>query len=61
MPKSDIISLRKAARDAGVSHQTVANWCEKYQIGELKSGRWHISKSGIDRIVKLKRELKVLG
>lgn len=61
MQTNEFSSLRKAARDAGVSHQTIVNWCEKYQIGEQRGRRWYISKPALDRILKLKRELKVLG
>ena len=41
LPFCDKISVKEAARIAGVSGQTIRRWCEKYGIGKRPStGFW---------------------
>lgn len=43
-------SLTEAAIYAGVTKQAILVWVNKYNIGELRDGRWYIMKSDIDRV-----------
>ncbi len=53
MSGTEILTLRKAAEVAKVSHVTVREWCEKHGIGELQEdGRWHIRRADLNRVVR---------
>lgn len=52
-----IIGSRAAAKIAGVSHATICNWCARYGIGELKEGRWHVSRAHLAKIMKAREVL----
>lgn len=54
----ELSSLREAASYAGVSHQTVKNWCKRYGIGKLKGGRWHVSHPRLIMIMAAKQTLR---
>lgn len=54
MQASEYIGLRRAAEHSGRSHQTIKNWCVRYEIGELRGGKWCISRAGLDRVLKAK-------
>lgn len=61
-------SLREASKYAAVSQQTILIWTDKYAIGELTNGRWHIHKEKLDavlearlRISRIRSELRSVG
>lgn len=56
--KSEILSLRKAAAVAGVSHELVRQWCLRHGIGTLLDGRWRISRPGLDRVARNYRKAR---
>lgn len=43
--RKEALSLREAAKIAGVSESTVRNWCSRYDIGRrVGNGPWQISR-----------------
>ncbi len=44
-------SLREASRYANVSQTAIMLWTDKYDLGELIDGRWHIDKEKLDRVI----------
>lgn len=60
---SEIITLRAAAKHAGVSYETVRQWLQKHDgLGEYDAtaDKWRIDKRELNRIVKAKRFLGVV-
>ncbi len=55
---SEIISLRAAAKVANVSHTAIKQWCDAYNIGELRDGRWHIDRAALKRIMRARAVLE---
>lgn len=53
-------SLREAARYARVSQQSMMIWTDKYDIGEVIDGRWHIDKDKLDRVIATKEHIAEL-
>ena len=44
-------SLREASKYAGVSTQAMLLWTDRYDIGAMVDGRWHIDKEKLDRVL----------
>lgn len=54
-------TLREAAAEAATSISTVKGWCERYGIGRLVDGRWHISPSGLARCIAVRKAQDLLS
>lgn len=52
MSSKQIVGLRRASQIAGVSRVAVGNWCEKYGIGTMVDGVWHIDRAALMKIVR---------
>jgi len=61
MPGKNITSLRKAASRAGVSHEAIRLWCERYDIGNFdrESKRWIIDADKLDAVISARSFLKI--
>lgn len=57
MSGEDFITLRAAARSVNVSHETVRSWCLRLKVGELRNGRWHVSRAALRRIMRARAVL----
>jgi len=57
MSRNNIQTLRRAAILAGVSAETVREWCHKYGIGRYEAGVWHISRAGLNKIIRARTVL----
>lgn len=59
----DTLSLRAAAKVAGVSHETVRKWCKKYPgVGHRDGQLWRISKPEVLKVARAYRQaLEFLG
>lgn len=57
MSRKEITTLRRAAVLAGVSAETIREWCEKFGIGRYEVGKWHISRTALNRIVRARKAL----
>jgi len=57
MSRKEITTLRRAAVLAGVSAETIREWCEKFSIGRFEAGKWHIDRPSLMRIVRARKAL----
>lgn len=58
-----MLSLRSAADLAGVSHETVRKWCQRYPgVGHQEGKLWRVSKPELLRIARAYRQaIQFLG
>lgn len=56
--RDDLTSLRQAAQVVGVSHASIRNWCIRLKVGELRNGRWHVSRAALRRIMLARAVMK---
>lgn len=46
-----ILSLREAAKVAGVTHMAVRYWCVHRGIGEKRDGIWHVDMHALRNVM----------
>lgn len=52
------LSLRDAAKYAGVTHTTIKRWCSEFEIGETIGGRVYIDRGKLQRIIRARLVLQ---